>query len=51
MLEKKKIEDIEMYEHVITADDVEYITDVTLDDDLDISWKSTMKMIELHRES
>ena len=44
-----KKEDIEMYEHVITADDVEYIIDVTLDDDLDVSWKNTMKMIELHR--
>ena len=44
-----KKEDIEMYEDVITADDVEYIIDDTLDDDLDVSWKSTMKMIELHR--
>ena len=32
-----KKEDIEMYENVITADDVEYIIDVTLDDDLDVS--------------
>ena len=26
-----------------------YITDVTLDDDLDARWKGTMKIIELHR--
>jgi len=47
MLEKKKIEDTEMDEHIITADDVEYITEVTLDDDLDV-W---MGMLEKYHKN
>jgi len=36
-----------MDEHIITADDVEYITEVTLDDDLD-GW---MGMLEMYHEN
>jgi len=40
-------EDIENDDHVITADDVEYMNDVTLDDDLDV-W---MGMLEEYHEN
>ena len=40
-------EDVDNINHVITADDVEYINDVTLDDNLDV-W---MGMLEEYHEN
>ena len=38
-----------MKKNIITADDVEFITDDTLHDDWGVCLKNTMKMVVIHR--
>ena len=45
--EEEEVIDIDNDAHIITADDIEYINDVTVDDDLDV-W---MEMLEDYHEN
>ena len=44
---EEEVIDIDNDAHIITADDIEYINDVTVDDDLDV-W---MEMLEDYHEN